>query len=368
MLPKKITLNDRLRKLIIDCRKSAKEQNPLLTADYISEQIGRAKSWLSQIENGRLKSVKTNDLINVFCYLQNRNKDHEEDRIAVAEYLDNEILYIEITQKHGIIDENGNIPDFSEMLSFQSARGHIKYAGENLTEIFHKLQHSSTEEIQIKLKKIINSMYNSVINWLNRAFSDTAELFSDEISTINLYLLIKTSIDIYNGNYEYFGLNPLGISSDELLSLKEKLNTDYFIKAKTELKPLNEYTKYEIDTVISHFSTEEYMTWKNKATYIGDDCFPMVINCLTSRTAEDNFISYEDVNTATGLSEKEYLYLIKQIYTQVDVLYKKCQSLLQDSSSYEDEIEEYISENESLKKEVARLNSLLNSNDLATSQ
>ena len=147
MLGKKIILNDRIRKLIIDYRKSSMQQNSLLTADFISEQIGRAKSWLSQVENGRLKSVKTQDLVNVFCLLQNRDMNSEHDRKQVEDYLDDQIMFINITEKHGIIDEYGNIPDFSEMLSFQQARGHLRYAGKNIKLYFYKFLNYKIDDL-----------------------------------------------------------------------------------------------------------------------------------------------------------------------------------------------------------------------------
>lgn len=350
MLAKKIILTPRIRKLIIDSRKSARQNNSLLTADYISEKIGRAKSWLSQVENGRLQSVKTNDLVNVFCCIMNKDKDCETDRKYVKNYLDDQIQYILITEKHGIYDTDGNVKDFSEMLSFQSARGHIKYAGENLTEIFNNLQDTHIADIQSHLNKHIKNMFNSVIYWFNRAFNDTADLFSDEISTINLYLLIETSINVYNENHLYFGLNPLDISSEDLVALKNKLNTDYFIRSKTFVKPLNEYSDFEIDDVISNFSTEEYMTWKNKHTYIGNDVSPLVVNYKTSITSDDNFIYYEDLNNAKGLSEDEYLYIIKQLYDQADVLFKKCKYLLNENKDIQEENDVLFSENQTLKK------------------
>lgn len=355
MLQKKIILNNRIRKLIIDYRKSAKKQNPQLTADYISVQVGRAKSWLSQVENGRLKSVKTNDLINVFCILKNRNKDNKKDRKYVEEYLDDQIQYILITQEHGIYDENGNVLDFPEMLSFQSARGHIKFAGENLTNQFYKLLNMPIDKIENNLKKIIKTIFSTIVEWFNRAFDDTADLFSDEISTRNLYLLVQTSINLYEGNCEYFGLNHLTISSAELKEFEEKLNTDYFIKEKTILKPLNEYKDFELDDVIAHFSSEEYMTWKNKHIYIGNDPFPMLVNFKESLFSDDNFVNYQDINKATGLTEEKYLYIIKQIYYQFDVLYKRCKVLLKDYEDIQNENDKLFSENEQLKQEITTL-------------
>ena len=355
MLQNKIVLNNEIRKFIIDNRKNAKEQNPLLTADYISKKIGRAKSWLSQVENGRLKSVKKNDLINVFCIIKNIDKDDKISRKNIEEYLDDRIQLILITQEHGITDEKGNILDYTEFLSFQEARGHIKFAGRNLTNHFYELLDMSIDKIENNLQELIRYTLFDVIEWITRALTDTAKLFSDELSVRNLYLLIKTSIKIYEDYYEYYGLTPLKIQSTELQELKEKLNTDYFIREKTIRKSLDEYSSLELDNVITHFSSEEYMTWKNKHVYVGDDPFPMLVNFVDSSTFKNNFVSYEDITKATGLSEEKYLYIIKQIYDQFDVLYKRCKTSLQDYEDLEIQNAALFRENEQLKKDIMKL-------------
>lgn len=350
MLPKKIQLNNRIRKFIMDERKSIKKQNPLMTADYISEQIGRAKSWLSQIENGRLQSVKKEDLINAFCFMLEQSKEY------VEKYLDDQIQYINITIQHNIIDENGHVQDFSEMLSFQQARGHIRYAIENLDEILDEVKNNSVDQIKANLNKNIKYIYTAVIDWLNRAFNDIDSLFSDEISLINYFLLIETCVQICNSNCEYFGLNSPQISQEELIQLKNKLNENFLLKEKTVIRPLDDYSDYELDEVVKHFTTEEYMLWKNKHVYIGDDPFPILVNYKTkSDMHTDHYIKYDDVNTLSGLSEADYLYLIKQIYYQFDIMYKNYQVSLKNCDDYEDSIDELITENERLKKQLAQL-------------
>lgn len=350
MLPKKIQLNDRIRNFIIEERKSIKKQNPLMTADYISEQIGRAKSWLSQVENGRLQSVKKEDLVNAFCFMLDHSKEY------VEKYLDDQIQFINITIQHNIIDENGHIPDFTEMLSFQQARGHIRYAIENLDGILNDVRNNSIEQLKANLNKNIKYIYSAVISWLIRAFNDIENLFSDEISLVNYYLLIETCVQIGSSNCEYFGLNPPQISQEELAQIKNKLNENYLLKEKSQIKPLDEYSAYELDEVVKHFTSEEYMLWKNKRVYIGDDPFPMLVNFKTkSDMHTDHFIKYDDVNVLSGLSESEYLYLIKQIYYQFDIIYNNYQVSLKDCDNYENDIDELFKENERLKKQLAQL-------------
>ena len=353
MLQYKIVLNNRIRDLIHSSRKEAWKKDKRLTAEFISNEVGHASSWLAQIENGRLKTIKSTDLVDVFCVINGKDKNcADKDRQHIIEYLDDKIMYINATSKLGIYDDDGNVLDFTEMLSFESARGHIKYAGKKLGPIFFELLNLPLEDIQKDLQSYIRYMFSNVINWFNRAFSDTAELFSDEISTINLFLLIDTSINLYNGHFEYFGLNILPISEREVIQLKEKLNDDYFLKPRTVIKPINEYTFNEFDEVALHFSTEEYMMWKNKRTYIGEDKFPMLIKFQESLSDSGTFKEYADVNTATGLEEQEYLYMMKQLYTQIDILFNKYKILLSNYKEYQEDNELLSAENEELKKRL----------------
>ena len=55
----------------------------MITADYISEQIGRTKSWLSQVENGRLKTVKTVDLTKAFMIIKNTSYEQAYEYLNI---------------------------------------------------------------------------------------------------------------------------------------------------------------------------------------------------------------------------------------------------------------------------------------------
>lgn len=65
MIPPKIILGDSERAFIFNERKATG-----LSAEYVSEQIGRSKSWLGQIENGRAKKINRIDLINLIAFLR----------------------------------------------------------------------------------------------------------------------------------------------------------------------------------------------------------------------------------------------------------------------------------------------------------
>ena len=68
MLPNKIKLNPILRHWLRQRRTSLKERDSRFRADWVSVQIGRGAAWLSQVENGRSKTAKTEDLLNLLCF------------------------------------------------------------------------------------------------------------------------------------------------------------------------------------------------------------------------------------------------------------------------------------------------------------
>ena len=360
MLKNKIILNNRIRNFIINERKFAMKQNPLLTADYISQKIGRSKSWLSQVENGRLKSVKTNDLINAFCIIEDYDLHHEEFRKKVETHLDNKIMYITQTEKLGIYDDDDNILNLSEMIAFNRTRDFLRLVGENITYRFNQLYSKNIDDIKAELKTTTDSINSSIIYWINRAFYDAVELFSDEVSIRNLYTLMETCITIYENHCDYYGLNHLNITNEQLENLKLKLDDSYFVQEKTRVKPINEYTNYflDFDEVVKNFSTEQFMCWKYKRTYIGNDPFPMVINFIKSGHDTPTYKYYKDICNAKGLSEDEYLYIIKQIYIQVDDLYKKYKTSLITNQHLENKNDELYEKNKKYEEELSKYKNL----------
>lgn len=342
MLGKKVTLNNRLREYIISTRKNAMELDPSLTADNVSIKVGRSKSWLSQVENGRLKSVKTDDLVNVFCILKNRKLNSKLDYQRIKSSLDSQIMYIEATEKNGIYDKDGNVVDFSELIVYDRTRGHLRAAGRGIKNLFEKYTNTDINIIEKNIKVEIHNVTDNIVNWINRAFIDASNLFSDEISTRNLFFMLQTSILIYEEHCDYYALNHLSIEYSDIETLRRKLDTDCFVRPKSTIKPLNEYSLEQFDDVVRHFSAEEFMTWKNKPIYIGYEPFPLTINYIHHPADADNFIQYDDINKATGLSEEMYLYIIKQLYRQADFLYEKYQRLFKEYDRLKDESESYL--------------------------
>ena len=68
MIEDKIFLRDEERQFILNERKRTN-----YSAEYVSEKIGRSKSWLAQLENGRTKTIRRKDFIDLLCFLRNDN-------------------------------------------------------------------------------------------------------------------------------------------------------------------------------------------------------------------------------------------------------------------------------------------------------
>lgn len=356
MLEKKIKLNNAIRKLISDSRKAAKESRSELTADYISEHIGRAKSWLSQVENGRLQTVKSEDLINVFTIIKNTNYETAKD------YIDNQVSDIYAQIKNNIADEDGNIINFEEYLMFSQTRGYLCFATKKFNIYVKNLKTDTTNQLKDDLKHIIRNWTNNVVKWINRAFPNTNVLFNDEVSLTNLYFILESSYQILDRNYDFYGLNPPNITVEELNYLKDKLNDSDIVIPRTTIKPLNSYSNHELDKVIQYYHTEDYLQWKNHGMYLGDDPFPLLINYKFSLDDKDSFKFYKDITTQTGLSEKQYLHIIKQLCYLLDCIYVKCRDYInfynetnEESTDLFEQVKHLKEENEALKKQIENL-------------
>lgn len=66
MIKPKITLSDAERAFILEERGRTK-----YSAEFVSEKIGKSKSWLAQIENGRTKTIRRDDFIKLISFLRN---------------------------------------------------------------------------------------------------------------------------------------------------------------------------------------------------------------------------------------------------------------------------------------------------------
>ena len=64
---------------------------------------------------------------------------------------------------------------------------------------------------------------------------------------------------------------------------------------------------------------------------------------------------YDDVTHQTGLSEKQYLHIIRQLCFHFDLIYKQCKYYINTSQEYEEESNEYSEKVEQLEKKISDL-------------
>lgn len=85
MLPNKIENTPELSSMITSLRKENTQKNgKVMSKEQVSLAMGKGRTWLSQIETGRLKKVSSEDLTKVFEIVL--NIDHDEAKEKVLEY------------------------------------------------------------------------------------------------------------------------------------------------------------------------------------------------------------------------------------------------------------------------------------------
>ena len=85
MLPNKIENTPELSSMIASLRKENIQKNgKVMSKEQVSLAIGKGRTWLSQIETGRLKKISSEDLIKIFEIVL--NIDHDKAREKVIEY------------------------------------------------------------------------------------------------------------------------------------------------------------------------------------------------------------------------------------------------------------------------------------------
>lgn len=78
----KIDLNDKLRAKLREIRINNLVSQEVLTAENLSKAIGNNRAWMSQIESGRLKKIKREDVIAIYKLLFSVSSDSEAEEMA----------------------------------------------------------------------------------------------------------------------------------------------------------------------------------------------------------------------------------------------------------------------------------------------
>ena len=86
MISNKIMNTPELSAMITDIRKKHPKNGKIMSKEQVSLAMGKGRTWLSQIETGRLKKISSENLIEVFEIIL--DIDHDEATEKVEEYYD----------------------------------------------------------------------------------------------------------------------------------------------------------------------------------------------------------------------------------------------------------------------------------------
>lgn len=344
MLPQKITLTPYLRKKLQKIRINARRKDKRLRADWISQKIDKSPSWLYQIENGRLKTVKRNDLINVIWAINNPDRFVDgipkntalqfeiQQEFAMQVYdleaLVNESEYL---YKENLIDSNGNpfgdkVDSFNESLIVLNG---LQMAGRKLWSLITLIINASTEEVALRLKDFMDSI-ESIRDLINDALKIFDDNFNDEKSLRNLAALIRQYYNLYQSNVSKYCLVELPFDDNIIKLIEKKLDVDYVISQRTIKKSPDEYTEQEIDAFVKCYTAEDYMVWKNKKTYISDNVTQSPIMFKIKEADEfspEKYITFDDISNITTNPITQFV--LKQLYKHFSLFYYKYKSLLE---------------------------------------
>lgn len=230
MLPAKIDLNERLCAKLRELRINNPVEEEVLTAENLSRLIGNNRAWMSQIESGRLKKIKREDVIAIYKLLFNISSDSEaEDKAEedLYEYIptigkkkvlswkdfpsDLKITGIkkpkyslpkDIVANHKQVDkieyDNEDITNlvfskstapvtYEQMtayVEFSHRAGNAIAARVNLLRIISKLDEYNREDIQNNIPKYQKDILENVVYWYNQCWSNINSVFPKEISEL----------------------------------------------------------------------------------------------------------------------------------------------------------------------------------------
>lgn len=174
-LPDKLSLIEHpyIRLMIKELRKENREN---YTAQELSLKIGKSKSWLAQIENGRLNSISKSDLLLIVKKLTTVPiyGSTEEEVIFAMQYYESEYENIKIRE---LEEEQSKLPVSKEVLLKREVARIFFEIKDSLFKNFDNLNSDEKEKLLISLETL-NKNVNSNLNL-------TATILSLPIHAIN---------------------------------------------------------------------------------------------------------------------------------------------------------------------------------------
>lgn len=154
MLPDKIEITDKLRSIIQKRRHDLR----ISTKDLSMKHLGRSASYISALENGRLKSLRKNELLKIFEVLFNLDENSAAKKIESI-LAANENIDIKLSS-------NASNKNFSQdnIKKYQTVENHtddktLDGLMENMKEGFKTIQKVDPEFTISTLKRLVTSMH-----------------------------------------------------------------------------------------------------------------------------------------------------------------------------------------------------------------
>lgn len=221
MLPIKIELTKELSVKLRDLRLNNPVDGTVLTAENLSKAIGNNRAWMSQIESGRLKNIKREDLISIYKLLFHISSDIEAENKAETDLLNYILKTKQATKKKGIVivpnsqEKECQHNTYEKTFSKKSKntitniyREHCKDLYSSLLELFDTgLDDEQKKTLAKNVEHIDYMLFENGIDFINNVSAIPFHLYAyaDECEKNNIQEKIQLLADELNSlNYKYF--------------------------------------------------------------------------------------------------------------------------------------------------------------------
>lgn len=223
MFPNKIKITDELLHLIIDTRKKYN-----LTAYQLSEQIGKKKSWLPNIENKRTKNISSSDLNSLFKIFA--DKENLSSEQYIIKYLPRNCM-IEL-------EDGVTAPCFhvKQMLGLEERddinnKTALQYVDEHIYRTFERSDKLKEKDIKASLSNLVKTIHTQ----LQQYDIDTQDKYSQLIDTMTINL---------KNNFDYImKLYGETFCPSDPFSYDSNSKKDYIIELETLKKYIATYLR-----------------------------------------------------------------------------------------------------------------------------
>lgn len=205
MLPDKIKNTPELSSLLTNIRKENPQNVRSLSKEQISLAMGKGRTWLSQVETGRLKKISSEDYIKFFEVVLNFNHDKAQ-KAALAFYEDFVGLNTEFSQL---------LQQFCSVINTQYLSCPTSYEQRNYVKFLQNLYSNFTQNHE-DFEYLFDGLDLSVLNTVDELTKDTFHQKMDSLKS-ELHCLKKETI--------FTSLHIISSEIDFLIDTKSFMST-----------------------------------------------------------------------------------------------------------------------------------------------